>query len=57
MTRARAPDDGRELGRRLRDRDLTAAPAALNLIESRAPDAREQAAALLAAVSPAVLGP
>ena len=56
MTRARAPEDGRELGRRLRDRDLTAAPAALNLIESRAPDAREQAAALLAAVSPAVLG-
>jgi LAO/AO transport system kinase len=48
--------DGRELGRRLRDRDLTAASAALNLIESRAPDDREQARALLAEVSPAALG-
>ena len=56
MSGARAPADGRELGRRLRDRDLTAAPAALNLIESRAPDAREQAEALLAALSPAALG-
>ncbi|HTP22610.1 MAG TPA: GTP-binding protein [Solirubrobacteraceae bacterium] len=53
-TRARA--DGRELGRRLRDRDLTASAAALNLIESRAPDAREQAETLLAALSPAALG-
>jgi LAO/AO transport system kinase len=51
----RAPTDGRELGERLRDRDLTAAPAALNLIESRTPDAREQARALLAEVSPAAL--
>jgi len=40
---------------RLREGDLTAAPAALNLLESRAPDAREQAEALLAEVSPAVL--
>ena len=56
MSGARAPADGRELGRRLRDRDLTAAPAALNLIESRAPDARKQAEALLAALSPAALG-
>lgn len=48
--------DGRELGRRLRGRDLTAASAALNLIESRAADAREQAEALLAEVSPASLG-
>jgi GTPase len=56
LTRTRAPADGRELGTRLRDRDLTAAPAALNLIESRALGAREQAAALLAAVSPAELG-
>ena len=47
---------GRELGRRLRDRDLTAASAALNLIESRASDDREQARALLAEVSPAALG-
>ncbi len=48
--------DGDELGARLRRRDLSAAPAALNLIESRSSDAREQTAALLAAVSPAALG-
>ncbi len=48
--------DGRELGARLRERDLTAAAAALNLIESRAAGAREQAEALLAEVSPATLG-
>jgi LAO/AO transport system kinase len=47
---------GGELGRRLRERDLTAAPAVLNLVESRSDDAREQADALLAAVSPAALG-
>ena len=47
---------GRELGTRLRQGDLAAAPAALNLLESRAPDAREQAEALLAEVSPAALG-
>lgn len=46
---------GRDLGARLRERDLTAAPAALNLIESRAPDARVQAEQLLAEVSPAAL--
>jgi LAO/AO transport system kinase len=51
-----SPPDGRQLGARLRDRDLNAAPAVLNLLESRAPAAREQAAALLAAVSPAALG-
>jgi GTPase len=51
----RAPADGRDLGERLRDRDLSAAPAALNLIESRAADAREQARALLAEVSPSAL--
>ena len=54
MTRPSA--DGAALGARLRERDLTAAPAALNLIESRAPDAREQAEALLAEVSPGALG-
>jgi LAO/AO transport system kinase len=53
---APALPDGRELGRRLRERDLTAAPAALNLIESRSPNAREPAQELLAAVSPAALG-
>ncbi len=56
MTQTRAPADGRELGGRLRERDLTAAPAVLNLIESRSPEAREQAQLLLAAVSPAALG-
>ncbi|MBV8713410.1 MAG: hypothetical protein JOY56_16595, partial [Solirubrobacterales bacterium] len=44
------------MGTRLREGDLAAAPAALNLLESRTPDAREQAEALLAEVSPAALG-
>jgi LAO/AO transport system kinase len=48
--------DGDELGRRLREGDLTAAPAVLNLVENRTEDAREQTDALLAAVSPAALG-
>jgi GTPase len=48
--------DGAELARRLRERDLSAAPAALNLIESRAAADRSQAEALLAGVSPAALG-
>src|SRR4051812_14591991 len=43
-----------ELGRRLRERDLSAAPAALNLIEDRS--RREQAAELLGEVSPGALG-
>lgn len=47
---------GAELGARLREGDLSAAPAVLNLVESRAPQAREQTEALLAAVSPAELG-
>ncbi len=47
---------GAELGRRLAERDLTAAPAALNLVENRSPAAREDIAALLGAVSPAALG-
>jgi LAO/AO transport system kinase len=47
---------GAELGARLRSRDLTAAPAALNLLENRAPDAREEIAALLAEVAPGRLG-
>jgi LAO/AO transport system kinase len=51
-----ANTNGAELGARLRERDLTAAAPALNVLESRTPDAREQAAALLAAVSPAALG-
>ncbi|MGO9321366.1 MAG: ArgK/MeaB family GTPase [Solirubrobacteraceae bacterium] len=48
--------DGAALGARLRARDLSAAPAALNLLESTAPADREQAAELLREVSPAVLG-
>jgi LAO/AO transport system kinase len=48
--------DGAELGARLRERDLSAAAPVLNLLESRTPGAREQAAALLAAVSPGALG-
>jgi LAO/AO transport system kinase len=47
---------GRDLGERLRERDLTAAPVVLNLLESRTPADREQAQALLAEVSPAALG-
>ncbi|HTX32298.1 MAG TPA: ArgK protein [Solirubrobacteraceae bacterium] len=48
--------EGRELGARLRARDLTAAAPALNLLESQTADSRDQARALLAAVSPAELG-
>jgi LAO/AO transport system kinase len=47
---------GGDLGHRLAARDLAAAPAALNLVENRSPSAREDIAALLAAVSPAALG-
>jgi GTPase len=47
---------GRDLGARLRDRDLTAAAGTLNLLESRIPADRKQAQALLTEVSPAALG-
>jgi LAO/AO transport system kinase len=47
---------GAALGARLRARDLAAAPAALNLLENRAPARRDEIAALLAEVSPARLG-
>jgi LAO/AO transport system kinase len=50
------PASGDELGQRLRSRDLSAAPAALNLVESRAPDNKAQIDALMQAVSPAALG-
>jgi LAO/AO transport system kinase len=49
------PGDPAELGRRLRARDVAAAPAVLNLVERRTPTARDDVAALLRAVSPAVL--
>ena len=48
--------DPAELGARLRDGDLSAAPAALNLIEDRSPGARQRRAALLGEVAPAALG-
>src|SRR3954452_19678462 len=50
------PGSGAELGARLRARDPAAAPAALNLVESRTPAARAEVAALLAEVSPGALG-
>jgi LAO/AO transport system kinase len=48
--------EGAALGARLRARELAAAPAALNLLESTAPADREQAAALLHELAPAALG-
>jgi LAO/AO transport system kinase len=39
-----------DLAARLRDRDLTVAPAVLNLVESRTPAARSETAALLSAI-------
>jgi LAO/AO transport system kinase len=51
-----APPDGADLGARLRGGDLRAAPAVLNLVESRSDESRAQTEALLAAVSPAALG-
>ena len=51
-----AGTDPRELGRRLREGDRSAAPRALNLIEDRSPAGRQRAAALLAEVAPATLG-
>jgi LAO/AO transport system kinase len=50
------PPDAAELGRRLRERDRSAAPAALNLIEDRSPGGREATARLLAELSPGALG-
>jgi LAO/AO transport system kinase len=44
-----------QLGLRLRERDRSAAPAALNLIEDRSPGGREAAARLLAEISPTAL--
>jgi len=48
--------DAAALGRRLREGDRSAGPAALNLIEDRSPGAREASAALLDEVSPSALG-
>jgi LAO/AO transport system kinase len=48
--------DGHQLGRRLRERDRSAAAPALNLIETRTPEGRTETRALLAEVSPQTLG-
>lgn len=50
------PASGADLGRRLREGDLSAAPATLNLLESTTEADRMQAAALLAEISPARIG-
>src|SRR4051795_11321791 len=49
-------NEGAELAPRLREGDLTAAPAVLNLVENRTPAAREAVAELLRGVSPTALG-
>jgi LAO/AO transport system kinase len=49
-------DRPERLAERLRDRDLAAAPAVLNLLEGRGSRDREAAAQLQAALSPATLG-
>ena len=58
MSGAPRPQDGvgAALGARLRERDLSAAPAALNLLESTSSADREQAALLLRELSPDALG-
>jgi LAO/AO transport system kinase len=48
--------EGAGLGARLREGDLAAAPAVLNLVENRSPAARAEIAALLREVAPAALG-
>ena len=48
-------NDGAQLAARLREGDLTAAPAVLNLVENRTPSARESVAELLRGVAPAAL--
>jgi LAO/AO transport system kinase len=53
---SRAPADGDQLAVRLKQRDLSAAAAVLNLVESRSPDSRAQTARLLSAVAPSQLG-
>src|SRR4051794_28328844 len=49
-------NEGADLAARLREGDLTAAPAVLNLVENRTPSAREAVAELLRGVSPGALG-
>ena len=54
--RQREGSVGAALGKRLRERDLSAAPATLNLLESSTPADRKQAAELLRELSPTALG-
>jgi LAO/AO transport system kinase len=54
--KALGTEDGAQLGARLREGDLSAAPAVLNLVESRTPGHREATAELLRGVSPSALG-
>jgi LAO/AO transport system kinase len=49
-------EDGAALGARLRERDASAAPAALNLLESQGPAEREQSQRLLTELSAAGAG-
>src|SRR5256885_11853147 len=49
-------NQGTELAARLRDGDLAAAPAVLNLVENRTPAARDAVGDLLRGVSPSDLG-
>src|SRR5438094_3002955 len=49
-------NQGTELAARLRDGDLAAAPAVLNLVENRTPAARDAVGDLLRGVSPRALG-
>ncbi|MGI9185639.1 MAG: GTP-binding protein, partial [Solirubrobacteraceae bacterium] len=51
-----AESEGVQLAARLRDGDLSAAPAVLNLVESAIPHARVQTRELLARLSPTELG-
>ena len=53
---AAAGPDGAKLGARLRERDLSAAPAALNLLESALGGFPDQGERLLEAISPTALG-
>jgi LAO/AO transport system kinase len=53
---SRPTPDGRELAARLKQHDLSVAPAVLNLLEGRRGDAREETSALLEAVAPSSIG-
>lgn len=48
--------EGSDLGARLRDGDLSVAPAVLNLVENRSPAAQRATGELMAAIAPGALG-